>query len=397
MSRDQSHDMVMNYRRLRTQFAIILGVLTVLAFILIVRFLRPSPLGPVHGPVLPPVNPPVNPEPLAPIEIEVIRLKSWDKVLPYIDEADKSAESRVSENVARVDQFFVQRKEGTRAFAEEVLSLRGKWALVHANLPYFGESNEYSTFLNSKFDKYIFTPDELKRVIESSVANHVYAVRETENQLLVKIRQDLSGAGLKVAQALPFLRTEEIFGREYEKAMERVGLIVEGDTKREVLKEVVSFVAANVAARLGARLGAVVGSKLAVSGGILAAGASSSWASFGIGLVAAIVVDLALDKIIRLFSDPEAEVANKINGTLDRVRLLLVEGDTDAWDNYNELRRLEREDPVPVVRSACKKNAELIWRGDHLGLRQQLHRLNETRAKIRREAIRNLILKGGEE
>jgi hypothetical protein len=78
--------------------------------------------------------------------------------------------------------------------------------------------------------------------------------------------------------------------------------------------------------------------RLGVSGGLLAAGAGSSWATFGIGLVAAIVIDIGIDWGMKLAGhDPAGEVASKVEGVLQKVKELLLDGEPQAVEAYKKL------------------------------------------------------------
>src|SRR5262245_16292501 len=55
---------------------------------------------------------------------------TWRKVAPRLAEATSEATTKADAQVAVVEQFFRERKGRARAFAEEVLSLEGKFHFV---------------------------------------------------------------------------------------------------------------------------------------------------------------------------------------------------------------------------------------------------------------------------
>jgi hypothetical protein len=122
-------------------------------------------------------------------------------------------------------------------------------------------------------------------------------------------------------------------------------------------REITSWVASDVAAALALRVLAAVGQRLGLSGGVLAGGAASSWASLGTTVVAAVVLDKIIDWILRRAGyDPEANIAQQVRASLANIQSLLLDGD-------------EAEGPV---------------RG---GLRAELLRLHLERSRLRRDAL----------
>jgi hypothetical protein len=131
----------------------------------------------------------------------------------------------------------------------------------------------------------------------------------------------------------------------------------QADLVVNVQREAAEFAALAVAAAVATRVLAAVLERLAVSGTIY--GAGSSWASFGLSLVGAIVPDYLVDWVVGWFYDPEAEITGRVERALDDVSRLLTEGDD---------------------------------RG--VGLRAQLSDLSRRRAELRQQALRSLILDG---
>ena len=61
---------------------------------------------------------------------------------------------------------------------------------------------------------------------------------------------------------------------------------------------------------------------------------------------------------------------------------------------YLKLRTLEKDDATDEVRKACKQAVDSMEKGGKLGLRRELQGLDEQRARIRREALKRLLLQG---
>ncbi len=320
-----------------------------------------------------------------------VRLKAWDAVKPRIVQAREDTKEGVKAPAEQVKEFFAQRKEGARSFGADVLSLSGKWAYVK---DFFDEGN-HQRYLEECFERNIFGPGELKALIESAVSQYVSEIQGRENQLLVAIRADLEGSELAGPEYLPALRNEAEFRREYNAMLKEVIPILTKDMGMTVGREVVSFVGQEIAMMLLVEIGVSLATELGVSGGILGAGASSGVATFGVGLVAGILVDMALDFVIRQAGyDPEGEIAAKVIDSLDRLERLILEGDTKTKERY-ESAKWKTWSFSSSDRESARAEIQSIESGGGLGLTYQLNRINEVRSRLREEALKALILKGG--
>lgn len=322
-----------------------------------------------------------------------IRQRAWQTIQPRLEASDLSAQAQIERSLAIVNEFFAQRSQNSRAFGEEVLALRGKWQFIHSRLPYADKDAHYK-FLAQRFEKTIFSPEELRSVIEQAVTAHLAGVEGIENRLLVEIRADL--ADDSSSQALPTIRSDASLQEDFRQLATQVARQVSSDLGVDVLRETGALVTFKVAEVIARRVAVAVATRLGVSAGILSAGAGSSVTTLGVGLVACITVDLGVDWFMRLAGyDPPGQVAQKVQATLEHVRELVVEGDREAVDAYAALRESARQDTDPAVRSAAERAVRNIDRkGLVRGLRAELQGLDQARAEIRRETLRLLILEG---
>jgi hypothetical protein len=88
----------------------------------------------------------------------------------------------------------------------------------------------------------------------------------------------------------------------------------------------------------------------------LTTGAASSWATFGVGLIAGLIVDQIVARIWDWWSDPDAELGLQLAGKLVELQELICNGDETM-----------------------------------LGLRGEFQRLAESRDRARREAIDGIL------
>ncbi|RUL89424.1 hypothetical protein [Tautonia sociabilis] len=348
-----------------------------------------------------------------------VRLAAWEKVTPRLAEVEEASKADVDESVAQIRAFFAERHPGARDFASDVLSLGGKWAYVKD----YYEPGSHNRFLEESFVRHIFSPEELRTIVDSAVSGCVSKLQGRENQLLVDIRADLADGEMAAADRLPALHDEAAFRQQYEAMLEQVMPIVSREVGFSVTREVVSFVGSEIAAQVVAQIAQALAVRLGISGGILGTGAYSGTVTFGIGLVVGILVDMALDWAIREAGyDPEGEIAAKVDETLDRLESTILDGPSAAdFPDYPsphpltpEIARIlipPRGSPPPSAEEEQRRHAVaeeyfaakdrwFMAKAAHedpgsLGMRNQLSRLHEARARLRQAALRRLILEGG--
>ena len=276
--------------------------------------------------------------------VEVLRQQALARVQPELDRADALTKAAVLEHVAAIDAFFEDAKRRTPRFGKKILGWSSKWRLVSDKLP-FTRDDRHAQFLARTFDRELFSGPQLTAEVQRLVDNYTATLAGIENQMLVRMRADL--ADLPPA-ALPRFVDDATLAAAFERAMTEATARVSADFRADVTRETVSLVVGEVLAMAAVRLG--------VSGGLLAAGAGSSWATFGIGLVVAVIVDQIISWVWDWWADPVGDVSAKMNGKLDEIRRLIVEGD-----------------------------------GASAGLRGRLTELGEKRDKLRRRALAGIV------
>lgn len=358
------------------------------------RFYVPSEPPPVVRIAPPEVAPPATNEP---IDLAAWRAKAWRKIEPRIDQADAADLAALEAQLATIDEFFAERRGGVKRFSEAVLSLRGKWEFVKSNLP-TAEDGAHLEFLQAKFEQNIFTIDDLKKVIESSIGGYVSRVQGIENRLLVDVRADLSEQDLADARVPLTQAPEQELRRRFDALLETVSTAVARDARFATSREVVSFVSGEIAAQIAVRVASAVAARLGVSAGVLGTGAAAGWATFGVGLVAAVVIDVAIHRATKAAGyDPAGRIADKVTEVLDQTRRMIVDGDPEAWEVLERLRAMSRDDHDAGVRLKAAETVESIEAGGTLGVRHELKKLHEARSSLRREALRRLVFEDSEE
>jgi hypothetical protein len=279
----------------------------------------------------------------------IVRQQALSRAQAGLDWADAETRASAAEHLKAIDAFFGEVKGRTPRFAERILGWSSKWRLVSDKLP-FTRTDRHARFLDKTFRDDLFTPEQLTAAIDGVVRNYTDSVAGIENRMLVRVRADV---GDIEPAALPAFTDEARLHTAFEEAMGAALGRTRADLRADVTREAVSLVAGEVLTMVAVRLG--------VSGGILAAGAGSSWATFGVGLVVAVIVDQVVSWVWDWWRDPEGDVSRTMNAKLDQIRRLIIDGD-----------------------------------GNAPGLRQRLDELATRRDKLRRAAMAEMIQAPGQ-
>ncbi|HXT60947.1 MAG TPA: hypothetical protein VN699_20070 [Pirellulales bacterium] len=246
---------------------------------------------------------------------EEVRDQAVARVERSLAWADDASRGCVALELAPLDEFFADVKTRTPRFAEGVLGWSSKWRFVADKLP-FAKGGRHAEFLRQAFNEQLFAPDDLSRAIEQVARGYGDSLTEIENQMLVKLREDLSDLP---PETLPRFSDPSTLSAAYQAALQRTAAHIGSDLKGDVSREVVSLIAGEVLAQVAVRLG--------VSAGILGAGASSSWATLGAGLVVGLIVDQLVSWVWDWWADPRGNLAAELNAKFDALRAMIVEGD----------------------------------------------------------------------
>ncbi len=320
-----------------------------------------------------------------------VRYTAWTKVQPRLKRTGEETKKEAETSTEQVKTFFAERKQNARNFATEVLSWSGKWAYVTG---YFYQGS-HEQFLVESFQRNLFDSSELEALIEGVVSRYVSETQGRENQLLVAIRADLQGSELAGPDYLPALANELEFRRAYDAMLAEVYPVLMKDLGVTVTREIVSFVGSEIAAQVVIEIGVALAADLGISGGILGTGAYAGTMTFGVGLVAGILVDMTLDFVIRQAGyDPEGEIAAKVVATLDHLERVILEGDEKTREQYETAKWNSTWSFSSDSRQSASAVARSLESGRGLGLKHQLHHMNDVRSKLRDEAVKALILEG---
>ena len=202
------------------------------------------------------------------------------------------------------------------------MSLYGKWRAVKPYLP-FTEKDGHKQYVIERFDKHIFTSQELSDAIRRSIEGAAKDIQGIENDLAVELRKEILGRSLQPDESA-------LAAQEFQKAVSKIVSASQWDAAKTVGNLVVSEVVATVGTQVLIRLG--------VSAGILATGAANSWWSFGASAVIGLVVDVVWEWIDKPAKKMEAEMVSALDGigrkgsTAIREEMLkVVQSKRDLW------------------------------------------------------------------
>jgi hypothetical protein len=213
----------------------------------------------------------------------------------------------------------------------------------------FTKGGRQAAYLRQAFDEHLFKPADLERTIEQVAQCYSDSITAIENQMLVKLREDLSDLpATAFAASVDSATLRWVYEAAVERAIERVGM----DVTADVATQVVSLVAGEVLTQVAVRLGA--------SAGILSAGAGTSWATFGAGLAIGLIVDQLVSWVWDWWADPRGSLAAELSLRLDELHALIVEGDgqtkglRSAFDDFAQRRADVRRAAVMELLGAAE-------------------------------------------
>ena len=251
--------------------------------------------------------------------------------------AEQRTRSLAAEGYPAIETIFSKAFDNVPKYAESILGWSSKWKMVLDNLP-GNDKDRHAKYLKEQFEQHIFRSQELELAVRQAVLERIVKVRDIENQMLVAIRADIEG--------LPELTLFDTIGAEafenrFENVRAQASELVSEDLSSNIESQLVSLVAGEVMAQVAIRMG--------VSAGILSTGASSGWATLGVGLVAGVLIDQLVTRIWDWWSEPQEELSYQIAKQLSQVHDLICRGDASGagldgrfadWTAHrNEIRR----------------------------------------------------------
>lgn len=317
----------------------------------------------------------------------------WEKVEPRLTHFDVAADQAARQRVAQVRRYLADREPGAEVFASDVLSWNGKWELLKDVAGY----GNHPRFLAETFDRDVVSTADLKAVVAAAVTGYLSDLDGLENDLLIQLRADLADSDLGRGKLRSHLESDAAFRREYWRLSATLLPLLAKDLHFTASREVLALIVMDIGTQVTLEVGVGIAAELGLDVGILSSGVVSGVATLGIGLVVGLVVDAVLDWVLeQLGHDPKAEIARHVRASLKQLGNRLIDGEEVPQRVYSKLDQLARDDWDSAVRAACGQAMRHIEQSGRLGLRWELHRIQEIRGRLREEALRKLLSEGGD-
>lgn len=217
----------------------------------------------------------------------------------HIRRAVEDARAAVQTRAAEFQSFLEENKTGAAPFSKEVLSWYGKWRTIKPYLP-FTESDSHRIFIEEMFATHLFSTEEVNQRLIRTVEDVLRDIQEIENRLAVQLHGEIHDAPL-TPRELTMVR------QEFAAGVERIIIASQWETgkagARFVLAEVVAIVGGQIIVRL------------AVTGGLLAAGASNAGWSLGASIIVALIADAVWDWL----TDPAGNIERELLTSIDEL------------------------------------------------------------------------------
>jgi hypothetical protein len=310
---------------------------------------------------------------------------AWVAAFPRLIQANRESDEAMQARLAGIVKYLVERKAGSRPFAEAVLSLKGKAIYagglaeqaIGAVAGLFGFEpsgpDSFTQFVRDRYREHMLDPGQLQKVIDAAIAGYAGDVQAIENQFLVDLRVDLADEALDLKKLLPpaeaadmRLSTERAANRAIEAAGE--------DFLTSIVTSAISWIASDV-----------IGNKLTKE-------SDSTSKKLGVNVAAGMAVDKAIDGALKQAGyDPLAKVAGEAATSLETVGGELIDGDVILAEDFPRMLLLSIGHPSEKVRAACLEAVEAMARSPYLGLRQRIYLQQLERARRRALALYSQI------
>jgi len=309
-------------------------------------------------------------------------------------EAEQLAQldAMIDRSVAPLNEFFARTgRDGALPFAQRLLGWRGKWAFLKAQAG-SAARERYHAMIHQEFALYLFKDEDLHRELVSAIERFLAELRAANNAVLMRVHGDITETLPELAEVLPHLRSEAAFASHFQQIAQKVLPGIAGQFRVMAGTDVASAILGTVAAKVLTRVATTVATRLGVSGTALGIGAGASVGTLGLSVVAAILVDAAIDQVMRVTGNaPDEKIARQVVASLNTLRDRLLDGDPDAWNALRALQDAAQDDSSSRVRERSAEVVGLIERSGNLGMKETMRLLYLDQVKLRREALRYSI------
>lgn len=243
-----------------------------------------------------------------------------------LKECEANCQEAIAEAVKPLSHLFSEARLNTHGFAGAALSLRSTYYSLVDRIPYLTNQNWLETHLTNKFKEYFFSADDLESALQSGVEAFVAVLDAEENRMLVRLRADLEGLPEGVRPSLDLSQIPGMYQAALASAHE--ASLTKGT---EVLVDrVMVMVSTEVLIRILSRLLRTTIRRLLTSLGLRGLFTAGGGLTGGpVGLVGGAVLDFLIGSIWEWWTNPQGNLAAKLEADLDAMERALVEGDEE--------------------------------------------------------------------
>lgn len=204
---------------------------------------------------------------------------------PILKQGYRSCKQSITLRGAEFEKAMMERRERIPELADNLVGFKAKWELI------WNSKEGFEKWTGEQISNTLYNPQENQQLLSVYVKSVVTDWQEIENDMARQLGHPVIG------------NTNDTDKIKSPTLNLPPGL--DGTVMEQMLIE--------VAALVGTEIATVVATELAVSGGILTASALGGWGSFGLSIIAGVIVDY----IISIFSDPTPQIEADLNKTLE--------------------------------------------------------------------------------
>lgn len=235
-----------------------------------------------------------------------IQLMVMPSLPPHVEEVvqrtDAQAEAEIDRHLALLRGVFEEAHGRVPSFVDRVLGIGGKvFYLTHSEA-------EFKQAVLNTFQEEVISQEDIEHAIQQILQSYVASLNDLDSQLLVELMADMpdpSRSGIGGA----FVSQDIV-----EKTIGAIPSPLTDTLPKAIASDVASLILGELATQIATRV--------LVSAGVLGEGAASSTVTFGVGLVAAFVVDSIVEQV----SGIRPYITETCDQQLDMLYLQIAEG-----------------------------------------------------------------------
>src|SRR6185312_14375330 len=180
------------------------------------------------------------------------------------------------------------------------------------------KGDQHAKFGRESFENNVFKSKDLKDIVDKAVEAYLADLTGLEGELLIKIQADISDADPDMPLFFPNY-SERAFKAKFATQAAKIKRVVSRDLQEDIGREIATWVVGDLAGQVGIQVFRCIAVKMGADAGFLSGGLATGVATVGIGLIAAILLDLAIDEVL------EATGRDAVTVTSKRITQTLVE------------------------------------------------------------------------